>query len=169
VIEFIDRGMLDHHLQDRRHGKNVADAMRLDQPERFGDIEFFRRQQDGRHAARGLHELVHAGAVRERRDHQRGIRLRCARHQVGEMICHHKGHLAMGEHRRLGTPGGARGEEEPAGIVVIDRRVIDPGARIIGDHAAHGFFAKRPLADPPDEFQRRIGSRHGMIREIAMA
>ena len=161
--------MLDHHLQNGRHGKNVADAVRLDQPERFGDIEFLRRQQDGRHAARGLHELVHAGAMRQRRDHQRGIGLRRARHQVGEMICHHKGHLAVGEHRRLGAAGGAGGEEEPAGIVVIDRCVIDLGARMIGDHAAHGFFAKRPLADPPDEFQRGIGGRLGVIRKIAMA
>ena len=131
VIVFVDRGMLDHHLQNGRHGKDVADAVRLDQPERFGDIEFLRRQQDGRHAARRLHELVHAGAMRQRRDHQRGVGLRRARHQVGEMICHHKGHLAVGEHRRLGAAGGAGGEEEPAGIVVIDRCVIDLGARMI--------------------------------------
>jgi hypothetical protein len=57
----------------------------------------------------------------QRRDHQRSIRLRRAGHQVGEMICHHKGHLAVGENGCLGAAGGAGGEEEPAGIVVIDR------------------------------------------------
>jgi hypothetical protein len=87
----------------------------LDQPESFCDVELFRWQQDGRHAARGLHELVHAGAVRQRRDHQRGVGLRRARHQVGEMIGDHERHLAMGQHRRLGAPRGAGGEEEPAG------------------------------------------------------
>ena len=47
--------------------------MGLDQPERLVDVELLRRQQDGRHAARGLHQLMHAGAVRQRRHHQRGV------------------------------------------------------------------------------------------------
>jgi hypothetical protein len=81
--------------------------MGLNQPERLGDIEFFRRQQDGRHAARGLHQLMHAGAMRQRRHHQRGVILGGARHQIGKVIGHHKGHLAMGQHRGLGAAGGA--------------------------------------------------------------
>ena len=168
VVVFVDRGMLDHHLQDGRHGEHVADAVRFDQAERFGDIEFFGRQQDGRHAARGLHELVHAGAVRQRRDHQRGVALRRAGRQVGQMIGHHKGHLAMGEHRRLGTAGGAGGEEEPAGIVVVDRGVIDFGTGVRRDHLAHRPLAERALTDPPDEFERGIGRGGRMIGKIAV-
>ena len=83
MVVAVDRGMLDHHLQDGRHGENVADAMRLDQPERLVDVEPLGGQQDGRHAARGLHQLVHAGAVRQRRHHQRGIVLGGAGHEVG--------------------------------------------------------------------------------------
>ena len=109
--------------------KMLLTRWRLDQPERLVDIEALRWQQDGRHAARGLHELMHAGAMRQRRHHQRRVMLRGAGHQVGEMIGHDKGHLAVGQHRRLGAPGGARGEEEPAGIVVLDRRVLDRSRR----------------------------------------
>ena len=70
-------------------------------------------------------ELMHAGAMRQRRDHQRGVLLGGAGHQIGEMVGHHKGHLAMGQHRRLGSACGARGEEEPAGIVIVDRGIRD--------------------------------------------
>ena len=165
MIVAVDGGMLDHHLQNGRHRENVGDAMRLDQAERLVDVELLGRQQDGRHAARGLHQLMHAGAMRQRRHHQRGVRFRGARHQIGEMIGHHKGHLAMGQHRRLGTPRGARGEEEPAGIVVVDRGIRDFRAGMRRDRFADGFLAESALADPPDEFERGIGDRLGMIRE----
>ena len=62
----------------------------------------------------------------------------------------------MGQHRRLGAPGGAGGEEEPAGIVVVDRGVLDPGAGMRRDHLAHRLLAEGALADPPDEFERGI-------------
>ena len=127
------------------------------------------RQQDGRHAARRLHELVHAGAMRQRRDHQRGILLRGAGHEISEMVGHHEGHLAMGQHRRLGTPGGARGEEEPAGIVILDRGILDPRARMRRDCFAHRGLAERALADPPGEGERRAcAARCRMVRKIAM-
>ena len=143
--------------------------MRLDQAKRLGDIELLGRKQNGRHAARGLHELVNAGAMRQRRHHQRGIGLRGTRHQVGEMVGDDEGHLAMGQHGRLGTSGGARSEEEPAGIVVVDRRILDLDAGLRRDHVAHGALAKTAVTDPPDEFERRIGRRHRVIRKVAMA
>ena len=123
--------------------KMLLTRWRLDQPEGLVDIEALRGQQDGRHAARGLHELVHAGAVRQRRHHQRGVVLGGAGHQVGEVIGDDKGHLAVGQHRRLGTPGGAGGEEEPAGIVVLDRGVVDDGAGMRRDRFAQGCLAER--------------------------
>ena len=42
------------------------------------------RQQDGRHPARGLHQLMNAGAVRQWRHHQRSVILGGIGHQVGE-------------------------------------------------------------------------------------
>jgi hypothetical protein len=68
---------------------------------------------------------MHAGAMRQRRDDQGRVALRGGGHQVGQVIGHHKRHLAMGQHRRLGSARGARGEEEPAGIVVLDVSVYE--------------------------------------------
>jgi hypothetical protein len=82
--------------------------------------------------------------MRQRRHHQRRIGFRGTRHQVGEMIGHHKGHLTMGQHRCLGAARGARGEEEPAGIVIIDRGIRDVCAGMRRDRSADGFLAKRP-------------------------
>ena len=171
MIVAVDGGMLDHHLQDGRHREDVADAVGLDQPERLVDVESLRRQQDGRHAARGLHQLMHAGAMRQRRHHQRGIMLGGAGHQVGEMVGDHEGHLAMGQHRRLGAPGGAGGEEEPAGIVVLDGGVVEPRARMRRDRLAHRSLAESALADPPGELERRARrlDRRGMLGKIAVA
>jgi hypothetical protein len=67
-----------------------------------------------------MHQLVHARAMRQRRHHQRGIGLGGARHEIAEMVGDDETHLAMGQHGGLGTPGRARGEEEPAGIVMLD-------------------------------------------------
>ena len=169
MIVAVDGGMLDHHLQNGRHRENVADAVRLDQPERLVDVEFFRRQQDGRHAPRGLHQLVHAGAMRQRRHHQRGVLLGGAGHQVGKMVGDDKGHLAVGQHRRLGTARGAGGEEEPAGIVIVDRGIGDLVVRMRRDRLADGLLAKGALADPPDELQRGVGDGRGMLGKIAVA
>ena len=146
--------------------------MRLDQPERLVDIEALRRQQDGRHAARGLHELMHAGAMRQRRHHQRGVIFRGAGHQVGQVIGHHKGHLAVGQHRGLGASRGARGEEEPAGIVVVDRGLRRSLCRACAAIASlTDLSPKLALADPPDEAERRARRLHGrgMVRKIAVA
>ena len=149
----------------------LRDAVRLDQPVGFRDVEFFGRQQDGRHAARDLHELMHAGAVRQRRHHERGIALGGAGHQVGEMIGHHKGHLAVGEHRRLGAAGRARGEEEPAGIVVVDARLLHFRIRLRSNRLGDAALAEcAGLADAPGESQCRARRLHRrrMIGKIAM-
>ena len=106
--------MLGQHFQDRRHGEEVGDPMRLDQAERLRDVEILGRQQDGRHAARGLHRMMHARAVRERR-HDQGTSSSVVPASVGKMVHNHKGHLAVGQYRRLRAARGARCEEEPAG------------------------------------------------------
>ena len=170
MVVTIDRGMLDHHFQDRRNGEDIADAMALDQPERLVNIEAFRRKQDRRNAARGLHELVDARAMRKRRDHQRGVILGGAGHEVGEVIGDHKGHLAVGQYRRFGSSCRARSEEEPAGIVVLNSRVLDLCARMRSENLIYGFLAECTLAYPPNERERRARRLHGrgMLREIAM-
>jgi hypothetical protein len=73
----------------------------------------------------------------------------------------------MGQHRGLGTAGGARGEEKPAGIVILDRGILDINAGMRLDRIPHRAFAEHTLlADPPGE----VGTfdRLGMIREIAV-
>src|SRR5205814_10288625 len=99
MVVTIDRGMLDHHFQDRRNGEDIADAMALDHAERLVNIEAFRRKQDRRNAARGLHELVDARAMRKRRDHQRGVILGGAGHEVGEALGDYKCTLAVSPYR----------------------------------------------------------------------
>ncbi len=170
VVVAVDGGVLDHHLQDRRHCEHVADAVRFDQPECFVDVKTLRRKQDGFRAPRALHELMNARAMRQRCNHERGVVFGGAGHQVGEMICHHKSHLAVGQHRRLGAPGGAGGEEEPAGIVVFDRRIPNGRFRMRRDHIADGFLAEPALADPPGESERRARRFHrgGMVGKIAV-
>src|SRR3954469_46661 len=170
MVVAIDRGMLDHHFQYRRHREDIADAVPLDQPECLVDIEAFRRKQDGRDAARGLHELVDARAMRQRRHHEGGVILGRAWHEVGEAIGDHKGHLAVGQYRRFGSSCRARGEEKPAGVVVLNTYPLDLCARMRSDDVVYRFLAERPLAYPPNERERRARLYYrGMLREIAMA
>lgn len=142
-----------------------------DQPVSLVDIEALGRQQDRGRAARRDHELMHAGAMRKRRHHQRGILFGRAGDEIAKMVGDDEAHLAMGQHGRLGAPGRAGGEEEPAGIVMLDRGVLDLLATMARDHRADLVLAERPLADPPDKLRRRARSRdrRRMLREIAMA
>ena len=87
------------------------------------------RLQQHRFHARHLCELVDAGAVRQRRNYQRGIGVGRARHQVAQVVRHHERHLPVGEHGGLGSPGGAGGEEEPARIVVLDEATAGASPR----------------------------------------
>ena len=67
-----------------------------------------------------LDELVDSGAVRQGRHDKGGVPVPRAGHEVAEVVGDDKGHLAVGEHGGLGPAGGAGGEEEPAGVVVLD-------------------------------------------------
>jgi len=62
------------------------------------------------------------------------------------MIGDDKAHLAMGQHRGLGAASGARGEEEPAGIVMLDRDVLDHVTGLRCNGISHRAFAERGLA-----------------------
>lgn len=168
MIVRVRRLMLDHHLQDRGDREQVGHPMRLDQPEGFGNVEALGRQQDGRGRPRGLHQLMHAGSVRQRRDHQRGVLLGGPGRQVGEMVGDDKPHLAVGQHGRLGTACRAGREEEPAGVVVLDGCVGNRGAGMSRNRLAHRALAEAAIAtDPPAE----VGAAHGscMIGKVAVA
>ena len=77
----------------------------------------------------------------------------------------------MGQHRGLGSPRGAGREEEPAGIVVLDGSVVEPGPRMRRYRFAHRLLGEGALADPPRESERgaRRLDRGGMVGEIAVA
>src|ERR1700722_15966762 len=87
------------------------------------------------------------------------------------MIVHDKGHLAVRQHRGLGAPGGAGGEEEPAGSVDLDPRFPYLRVRMRGYRFADGFLAERALSDAPNKGERRARrfDGGGMIGKIAMA
>ena len=119
MIVQVDRVVPRQHRQNRRHGEHVGDAVPLHQPPRLVDIQPFARHQHGRGAARDLRQRMHAGAVRQRRDHQRNVVLRRAGHQVAQMVADDVIHLAMRQHARFWPPGGAGGVEEPRRMVAI--------------------------------------------------
>ena len=163
--------MLDHHLQDSRDRENIADAVTLNEPERLVDVETLRRKQNSRHAARGLNELVDSGAMRQRRHDKRGIVLGRAGRKVCKVVGYDKRHLAMGQHRRLGSSGSTRSKKEPARIIVVDPRLFHARAGVRRNRLADRVLAERPLANPPDECERRARLLHnrGMLGKIAMA
>ena len=99
----------------------------------------------------------HATAARPPARH----RLSRARRQVGEMIGDDEAHLAMGQHRRLGTSRGARGEEEPAGIVVLDRGVVDTAP------ACAAIASRTRLAEPPSSPIRQTNASAGLVLTAA--
>ncbi len=120
MIVQIDRVVPGQHRQNRRHGEHVGDVVTLHQTPRFRDIETFARHQHGGGAARDLRQGMHAGAVRQRRDHQRNVLFGGARHQIAQMVANDVIHLAMRQHARFWPPGGAGGVEEPRRMVAID-------------------------------------------------
>ena len=150
MVEAAGALVLDQELQDRRHGEDRRDPPALDQLPGGGDVEALGGHQHGLHAAGDLGELVDAGAVRERRDDERGVGRGEARHQVAEVVDDDEGHLAVGQHRGLRPAGGAGGEEEPAGVVALDRHLGGGLAHVLGDERVPGG-AEAGLADRDGE------------------
>ena len=93
-------------------------------------------------------QRMHAGAVRQRRDHQGHIALGGAGHQVRQVVVDDELQLPVREHRRLRSPGGAGGVEEPGWMIAPDlhrrhRRRVIGGERVPGQavpFGAHGDF-----------------------------
>ena len=167
VIVLIDRRVLDEHLDDRGHGKQVGDAMLLDQlPEGFR-IEFFAWQQDRCRAARHVDQRVDAGAMRQRGNHDRAVGLARARNQVGQMIVDDKVHLVMRQNSGLGFAGGARGIEEPEGIARLDGFRLRGCAAVLFDQGFVTAFALAWRTDGNDVTQIAGFSADGvgMLRE----
>ena len=118
----VHRRMLGQQFDDGRDGEHVRDAPARNERPSLVDVEPIAREQHRLHGPRHLRELMDARAMRQRRDHQGRIRLRGAWHQITEMVRHHERHLSMGQDRGFRTTRCARGEEEPARVVMLDRR-----------------------------------------------
>ena len=134
--------------------------MLLDQREGCLGVELVRRHQHRLAAASDHVELVHAGAVRQRRQHERAIVLGRTGHQVAQMVGDDEAHLPVGQHRGFRPPGRARGEEQPAGAVPLHRGVrhgcARPGHRSTRRHSARSPW---PRASPVS--QTTLDSRNG--------
>ena len=120
MIVAVHRLMPRQHGQDGRHGEHVADAMPLDELPGLLAVQPFAGQQHGDGAACHLAQRMNAGAMRQRRHHQRGVLLRRARHQIAQMVADHVFHLPMRQHAGLRSSRGPRGVEEPRRIIAID-------------------------------------------------
>ena len=99
-------------------------------------------------------------------------RPRCARHQVAQVVGDDEAHLAVGQHRGLRPARGAGGEEEPAGIVVLDRR----GGRLAplwARRSARRQAASPKPACPSSQMSRNVrhglAHRRGMLGEVGLA
>ena len=170
MVVRVDGGVLGQQLDDRRHREQVRHAPALHQCPGLVDIEAVARQKDRLHRARHLHELMDPRPMRERRDHQRGIRMGRAGHQVAEMVRDHEGHLAMGEHGGLRAPGRAGGEEEPARIVVLHARHGNGLGHVVL-HKRVVVFAETRAPDGDHEADRRCCLPHGrgVLGKVAVA
>ncbi len=112
---------------------------------------------------------MNTGAVRQRRDAERGIRVGAAGHQVAEMVGDDEAHMAMRQHPRLRPPSGARGEEEPAGIIIFHIRHGRRRAAMRGEHGLV-ILAPRRRADADRAAKRRRGrDGGGVIGEVGAA
>ena len=152
VVVTVHARILDQHLQDRRHGEQVRQAVLLDQRKGRLGVELVRRHQH-RLAAAGDHvQLVNAGPMRQGRQHQRAIVLGRARHQVAQVVGDDEAHLPVRQHRGLRSPGRARGEEQPAGAVPLHRGVRHRAPGLGIDQRAGAWrVALRPrFAGKPD-------------------
>ena len=159
MIVAVDRIVPRQHGQDGRHGEHVGDAMPLDQAPGLLAVQPLARQQHGRRAARHLRQSMHAGAMRQRRHHQRDVMLGRRRHQVAQMVADDVFHLAVRQHARLRPPGGAGGIEEPR--------------RMIMRHVGSARRARRPCAASASHSSApgpmEISSRHAGFSAFAAA
>ena len=115
-------------------------------------------------------ELVDAGAVRQRRHDQRGIGRGGAGHQVAEVVGDDEGHLAVGQHRGLRPAGRARGEEEPAGVVALDRRVGSGAGPACSATRASQSASPKPASPIATTAEcRRRSQRGGVVGEVGVA
>ena len=160
VVEAIDRRILDQYLDDGRHGENVAHPVLLDErPEDLG-LQLVRGQQHGRRAAGDVEQRMNPRAVRQRRHRDRTVVLVGAGDEVGKVVRDHERHLAVGQHRRLGPPGRARGVEVPQRRVGADLGDGRRRAEILLQEFVETDLAVARLADRDDMAQLRGRGLH---------
>ena len=163
VVVAINGIMFNQNFDNRRHRKEVADVVCLHQlPKQFG-VQARARHQHGGRATRHVEQHVHARAMRERRHGNGAVVLGGARDQIGQVVGHHKGHLPVRQHRSLGLASGARGVEEPQGVVVGDGGFGDTRASVIAVRRHQRFvapFTGHCRADLDDLAQAGRGFTH---------
>ena len=156
MVVAVHRLMLGQHGQDGRHGEHVRHLVFLDQAPGLFAIQSFAGQQHAGGALGDLGDGMDARAVRQGGDHQGDVVLRRVRHQVAQVIDGDEGHLAVGQHPRLGATRGARGVEEPANVVAVYVGQFDVRGRGVGDQGLP-ILARRVGADPEDVLAGRVG------------
>ena len=124
----VHRRVLHQQLHDGGHGEQVAHAVALDQRPHHRRVHLLAFQQHGGRAPGHVQQGVDAGAVRQWRHGDGAVGLIGAGNQVGQVVGHHEGHLAVREDAGLGPARGARGVEEPQRVVVGDH-FVRRGAR----------------------------------------
>ncbi|KAF1852476.1 hypothetical protein Lal_00037208 [Lupinus albus] len=160
VIVAVHGLILDQDLDDGGHGEEIVHLVFFHQLPGFLDHQPFGREQDAGRTARGIDHRMHACAVRQRCHYQRARLMREARQQVGQVVGHHEGHLAVREHARLGMAGGAGGVEEPQRIIVIDFGLAERFAAAIGHQRFVIEFARPCVGQGHHMFECGRGGFH---------
>ena len=156
MVVAVHRLMLGQHGQDGRHGEHVRHLVFLDQAPGLFAIQPFAGQQHAGGALGDLSDGMDARAVRQGGDHQGDVVLRRVRHQVAQVVHGDEGHLAVGQHPRLGATRGARGVEEPAHVVAVHVGQFDVRGAGVCDQGLP-ILARRVGADPEDVLAGRVG------------
>ena len=169
----VHAGILDQHLQDCRYGKQVGQAVLLDQREGRLGIELVRRHQHRLAATSDHVQLVHTGPMRQGRQHKRAIILGGTGHQVAQMVGDDEAHLSVSQHRGFRPPGSARGEEQPAGAIPLHHGVRHraPGLGIDQRVGTRRITLRTRLPGEPDALGSRSDTAHrfGILGEVGLA
>ena len=98
--------------------------------------------------------------MRQRRHHDGAIPFAGARDQVGQVVGHHKRHLAVRENARLGAPSGAGGVEIPERVIGRHHFRLGPLAQVLRHQAFVAERVRQIAADGNHQAKRIRGVAH---------
>jgi len=108
--------------------------------------------------------------VGEGRNHERCVQFAGSWQEIRQIVHGDKANLAVCEHDRFRPSRGSGGEKKPAGIIVVDSRILERQSVKAGDQLFIVFAATaRPDADCSNQIQLTVPDSVGLIFEFRVA